>query len=70
MRIIVLLAAACLAPALARAQFTLEQIMGAPFVSELTAAPQGNRAGDSAGDGRRTGNPDRIHRSRAAAERA
>jgi len=43
MRIIVLLAAACLAPALARAQFTLEQIMGAPFVSELTAAPKGNR---------------------------
>jgi dipeptidyl aminopeptidase/acylaminoacyl peptidase len=43
MRIIVLLAAACLAPALARAQFTLERIMGAPFVSELTAAPQGNR---------------------------
>ena len=43
MRIIVLLAAACLAPALARAQFTLEQIMGAPFVSDLTAAPKGNR---------------------------
>jgi dipeptidyl aminopeptidase/acylaminoacyl peptidase len=38
-----LLAAVCLAPAVARAQFTLEQIMGAPFVSELTAAPQGNR---------------------------
>ena len=43
MRIIVLLAAACLAPALARAQFTLEQIMDAPFVSGLTAAPKGNR---------------------------
>ncbi len=43
MRIMILLAAVCLAPALARAQFTLEQIMGAPFVSELTAAPKGNR---------------------------
>ncbi len=43
MRMLILLAAACLAPAMARAQFTLEQIMGAPFVSELTAAPQGSR---------------------------
>jgi dipeptidyl aminopeptidase/acylaminoacyl peptidase len=43
MRIIVLLAAVFLAQALAQAQFTLEQIMGAPFVSDLTTAPKGNR---------------------------
>jgi hypothetical protein len=41
-----LAAAVCavlLAPATARAAFTLEQVMKAPFASELIAAPSGNR---------------------------
>jgi dipeptidyl aminopeptidase/acylaminoacyl peptidase len=43
MRISAAVAALCLASLLARAQVTLEAIMSAPFVSELTASPSGRR---------------------------
>jgi dipeptidyl aminopeptidase/acylaminoacyl peptidase len=43
MRILIALAVACLAPGSAQSPFTLDAVMAAPFASELTAAPRGNR---------------------------